>query len=102
MPTSGNFVTRVGGGGFGGGGFTSSGPSQCKLCNGNGRHFTSNCPGCNGQGVAMVAQPAQDCAKCHGSGKHFTNICSTCGGCGYAHRVGWWHDMIPILLNLLT
>jgi hypothetical protein len=38
------------------------------LCNGSGKRFTSNCPGCNGSGNVMVPNPPQACRRCNGNG----------------------------------
>lgn len=60
---------------------------SCKLCNGNGRNFMDDCPGCSGVGSVMVTAPTSDCARCNGSGRDFVSVCNVCRGCGYAHRI---------------
>jgi hypothetical protein len=62
-------------------------PTQCATCGGSGRHFTAICPACEGQGSALVWQPARPCVKCGGDGQDFATPCGQCRGTGWERAI---------------
>jgi DnaJ-class molecular chaperone len=64
-------------------------PETCAWCEGKGRFGETGlkCPGCNGMGSLLVAQPSRPCGWCEGKGRigEYGDRCPTCGGSGWVH-----------------